>query len=72
MPYKFDWMTELQTLTFCAHSSGEKRIERGEIDMDISPMDGPLPKKVKGEKFKNVGKPKQKNKQKGKHQLATR
>ena len=41
--------------------------------MDINPMDGPVPKKAKGEKFKNLGKPKMKHKQKKKsQQLATR
>ena len=59
-------------MTDCTCFSGEKRIERSEIEMDITAMDGPVPKKAKGEKFKNIGKPKMKQKHKNKGQLAKR
>jgi len=36
--------------------TGEKRAERSAVEMDIDDVELPVPKKVKGEKFKDVGK----------------
>ncbi|XP_037086668.1 RNA cytidine acetyltransferase-like [Pollicipes pollicipes] len=61
-----DWDAALgagkKTKNSVSVKSGEKRLERSAVDMDIDAMDVSVPKKAKREKFKNVGKPKMEGK----------